>query len=132
MVTMYKKILFINNLGTASVIPGLLVSNSYDIDVAPDSATGLQLLDKRSHDLVIVMEDPAAEIWLLCENIRRLTNVPLIIVSANASTETCVKAINAGADYFLRKPFGPQELLARLDSLFQRASLRQTVPVASQ
>jgi DNA-binding response OmpR family regulator len=129
---MHKKILFINNAGPASVISDLLVFNGYEIDVAYDSASGLQLLDKRSYNLVIVMENPVAESWRLCENIRRLTNVPLIVISANASTETCVKAINAGADYFLRKPFGPQELLARLDSLFQRASPRPTVPMASQ
>lgn len=131
MVTMDKKVLFINNTGAASLVPGLLAGNGYGVDVAFDSETGLRHLVERSYDLAIVLESPAAESWHLCEKIRRLTGIPLIIISSNASTETCVKAISAGADYFMRKPFGPLELLARVGSLFQRTLSRQTIPVVS-
>jgi len=61
-----------------------------------------------------------------------MTITPIIVISPNASTETCVKAINAGADYFMRKPFGPLELLARIRSLLQRVPLRQLVPIGSR
>jgi DNA-binding response OmpR family regulator len=100
--------------------------------VACNSETGLQRLDAQAYDVIIFRESPLAESWLLCEKIRRLTTTPLIVISSNASTETCVKAINAGADYFMRKPFGPLELLARVNSLLQRTASRQPVPLGSQ
>jgi len=128
---MAKSVLFINNAGAASLIPAILTANGYTVDVAPDAATGLFRLNDRCYNLAIVLDSPASESWLYCEKVRRLTGIPLIVVSSNASTETCVKAISAGADYFMRKPFGPLELLARVGSLFQRASSRQTVPSVS-
>ena len=128
---MDKKLLFINNVGAASLIPGLLVGNGYEVDGVSDSETGLRLLDERSYNLAMVLESPVAESWRLCEKIRGLTGIPLIVISANASTDTCVKAISAGADYFMRKSFGPLELLARVDSLFQRTLPCQTVPIVS-
>lgn len=129
--TMPNKILFINNVGAASLVPGLLAGNGYSVDIASDSETGLRRLDNQSYNLVILRESPATESWLLCEKIRGLTGIPLIVISSSASTETCVKAINAGADYFMRKPFGPLEFLARVGSLFQRASYRQPVSLVS-
>jgi len=128
---MSKKVLFINNVGAASLVPGLLAGNGYRVDAISDSETGLRRLDVQSYDLIILLESPIAESWLVCEKIRRLTGAPLIVISSDASAETCVKAISAGADYFMRKPFGPLELLARVGSLFQRTLSRQTVPLVS-
>ncbi len=126
-VTMNKKVLLINNISYRPVIPELLIKAGYRVDVTHDSEEGLRRLDNQAHDIVIVMESPAVEVWQLCVKIRNLTAIPLIIISSNASTETCVKAINAGADYFVRKPFGPLEFLARVNSLLQRAPSRQPV-----
>jgi DNA-binding response OmpR family regulator len=129
---MRKKVLFILNVSTTSIVPELLARTGFRVDVACNSETGLQRLDAQAYDVIIFRESPLAESWLLCEKIRRLTTTPLIVISSNASTETCVKAINAGADYFMRKPFGPLELLARVNSLLQRTASRQPVPLGSQ
>lgn len=67
---------------------------------------------------------------MTCEKLRRSTSIPLIVISYEASTETCVKAINAGADYFMRKPFGPLELHARINSLLQRVPYNQNMSIA--
>jgi two-component system OmpR family response regulator len=128
---MHNKVLFINNIGATFLIPGLLVKNGYEVDMVSDSETGLRQLGEHTYNLVIVLENPAVPSWRLCAKIRGVTGIPFIVISANASTETCVKAINAGADYFMRKPFSPLELLARINSLFQRAQPRQIVPVFS-
>jgi DNA-binding response OmpR family regulator len=124
---MDRKILFIDNIGAVSPIPGILAASDYVVDVAYGGETGLRRLDERNYHVVIVLESPAAESWRFCARIRRQTDMPLIVINFNASTETCVKAINVGADYFMRKPFGPLELLARVGSLFQRNSYRQKV-----
>lgn len=109
----------------------LLVKEGYQVDVVHNPDAGLRQLDAQAHDIIIVEASPEAESWHLCEKIRRLSGMPLIVISLKASASSCVRAINAGADYFLRKPFGPLEFLARVQSLIQRASPRQSVPVGS-
>jgi len=128
---MSKKVLLINDLTARPIIPELLIKAGYGVDVVHDSDAGLRQLDNQAYDVVIMLESPAAESWQLCEKIRNLTDIPLIVINSSASTETCVKAINAGADYFIRKPFGPLEFLARVSSLLQRTPVRQPVPVGS-
>jgi DNA-binding response OmpR family regulator len=103
----------------------------YEVDLVHDADTGLFRLVNQAYDIVVVQESPGVESWTICERIRRLASIPLIVISLNASTDTCIKAINAGADYFMRKPFGPLEFLARINSLLQRNALRQPVSVSS-
>ena len=128
---MAKKVLFINNLSPASIFLEVLAGAGCEVDEAFDSETGLRRLDAQPYDLTILLESSAAESWVLCEKIRRLTPAPFIVISYNASTETCIKSINAGADFFMRKPFGPLELLARINSLFQHVPNSQPVPLVS-
>ncbi len=127
---MSKKVLFLNNTYSHPTISELLFREGYRVDVVRDFDAGLQQLDVRDYDVIIVQESPEAEIWQLCEKIRHLSAIPLIVISTHASTETCVKAINAGADFFMRKPFGSLELIARVQSLLQRTpALSQSVPI---
>lgn len=128
---MNKIILFINNYAASSVVPDIVAGAGYNVDAVPDAGAALRALDAHSYNLIILLESPHADSWVLCEKIRRLSAAPLIVISANAAAETCVKAINAGADFFMRKPFGPLELLARINSLLQRAPNRQPAPVTS-
>jgi DNA-binding response OmpR family regulator len=117
---MGKKVLFINNVRSLLLISGLLSRMGYEVDLAHNADDGLLQLQNQGYDIVVVLESPNAESWTICERIRALTGIPLIVISLNASTETCVRAINAGADYFLRKSFGPLEFLARINCLLQR------------
>jgi DNA-binding response OmpR family regulator len=128
---MGKQVLLINNVRSLLLISGLLSKMGYEVDLVNDVDTGLWKLEEQTYDIVIVLESPAIESWTICERIRNRTSIPLIVISLNASTETCIKAINSGADYFLRKPFGPLELLARINSLQQRTSPRKSVSVTS-
>jgi DNA-binding response OmpR family regulator len=127
---MNKKVLVINN--TTSPISGakLLIKEGYTVNVVHNSDEGLQQLDTQAYDIIILQENREAESWWLCEKIRHLSSLPLIVISQNASTDNCVKAINAGADYFLRKPFGPMELIARMQSLIYRSLQKQLASVS--
>ena len=128
---MSKKVLVINNNNWQATSSQLLIKEGYKVDVVPNLDGVLQQLDAQAYDIIIVQESHEAESWQLCEKIRHLCHMPLIVISPNASADTCVKAINAGADYFMRKPFGPLEFLARVQSLLQRTSLNQSAPVGS-
>jgi DNA-binding response OmpR family regulator len=128
---MNKNILFINDYTATSIVPDIVSQAGYGVDISLKLELALKHLDIPSYDLIILVESPYAESWTACENIRQSTALPLIVISTNASTETCVKAINAGADYFMRKPFGPMELLARINSILQRVSYHQPMPLVS-
>ncbi len=128
---MGTKVLFINKSGLPSIIPAVLTSAGYEVTEAHEPATALQQLDTQAYNIVILRENATEASWILCERIRQFTASPLIVIGPGASAESCVKAINAGADFFLRKPFGPMELIARIKILLQRAPLRQTAPLVS-
>lgn len=113
------------------LIPGLLSRMGYNVELTHNIDDGLSQLEKQDFDIIIALASPDVESWTICESIRNLTSAPIIIISLNASTETCVKAFNAGADYFLRKSFGPLELLARMNSLLQRQASRSPVSTVS-
>ena len=128
---MNKKVLVIKNTISHSYDPQLLRKEGYRVDVVPNLDPCSHRLDAQACDLIILQESPEADCWQLCERIRHLCHMPLIVISTNASADTCVKAISAGADYFMRKPFGPLEFLARVHSLLQRKSIYQSAPVGS-
>jgi DNA-binding response OmpR family regulator len=125
---MPKKVLFINDVRSLLMISGLLTRIGFEVDLVHDVDTGVSRLNNHIYDIIILLESPAIESWPVCEMIRALTGAPLIVISQNATTETCVRAINAGADYFLRKSFGPLEFLARINSLLQRSASRLPIP----
>jgi DNA-binding response OmpR family regulator len=122
---MVKKVLFINNIRSLLAISGLLTRMGYEVELVHDTDAGISRLEKQAYDIVVLMEIPTIESWPSCERIRALTGSPLIVISLDATAEICVRAINAGADCFLRKSFGPLEFLARVSSLLQRNAARQ-------
>jgi DNA-binding response OmpR family regulator len=129
---MSKKVLFINDVRSLLLISELLSRMGYEVDLAHSVEAGLSQLENQAYDIVVVLESPGIESWAICERIRALTSTPIIVISLNASSESCVRAINAGADYFLRKSFGPLEFLARVNSLLQRNALRRSVSAISR
>lgn len=121
---MEKRVLVIDSALSSWSRCSVLIEEGYSVEVALTPDAGLQKLSARSHD-VIILETPEAESWQLCEKIRRVSTRPIICISPNASIESSVKAIRAGADYFMRKPFGSLEFAARVESLLRRASVRR-------
>jgi DNA-binding response OmpR family regulator len=128
---MAKKVLFINDVRSLLMLSSFLSSTGFEVDMVQDIESGMEYLQDQPYDIIILLESAAIESSPICERIRELTDTPLIVISLNASTETCVKAINAGADYFLRKSFGPLEFLARINSLLQRNTARLPFSIIS-
>jgi DNA-binding response OmpR family regulator len=128
---MLKKVLFINRTNPASVIPELLTGAGHEVMAVKEAWAGLSQLESRPCDMIILLDNAVEESWKLCVEIRRRTAFPIIVINSGASAEACVKAINSGADFFIRKPFGPMELLARVNALFLRVTTLQPIPIVS-
>lgn len=121
---MKTAILIIDNTGDGPVLANLLRRDDRQVTTVTNALDGLQELDSERYGVTLVLDRPGVDSRYVCELIRNVSSCPLIIINPGADTETCVKAIQAGADYFLRRPFGPLELRARISSLLQRSLAR--------
>jgi DNA-binding response OmpR family regulator len=87
-----------------------------------DAASALRQLFSARPDLVLLdLQLPDLSGAALLQRIRELTDVPVMVVTAERDESTCVTSLRAGADDFMSKPFGVQELLARVEALLRRA-----------
>jgi two-component system KDP operon response regulator KdpE len=105
-----------------------LSSHGYDIRVANDGETALEIMKDWTPDLVITdLAMPNMDGLELCRRLRTTTQVPIIVLSVRGEERTKVKALDAGADDYVTKPFGIEELLARV-----RANLRRSIAKESE
>ena len=101
-----------------------LTARRYTVDLAPTGAKALEAATKHPPDLVIVdLGLPDMDGVDVIEGIRGWLPVPVIVLSARHLEPAKVRALDAGADDYVTKPFGMDELLARV-----RAALRRAAP----
>lgn len=118
-----KKILVIDDeFQITRVLKRSLQANRYDVRTAADGESGLEMFHDLKPDLVITdLSMPEVSGIDVCRELRRHSDVPIIVLSVKGQESTKVEALDAGADDYITKPFGMNELLARV-----RAALRRT------
>ena len=100
-----------------------LERHGFEVVTAAEAAMALQILRSMSIQLVITdLRMPDMSGVELCREIRRNSSIPLIIISVKGDEETKVQALDAGADDYVTKPFGMQELMARVRAISRRAA----------
>lgn len=100
---------------------GLLERAGYEVNEASDGRDGLRAVFSDRPDLVLLdVTMPGLDGWGTLERIRELTDVPVLMVTARSDELEKVRGLKAGADDYLTKPFGRQELLARVEALLRR------------
>lgn len=100
-----------------------LKSRGYDVRVAADGLSGFETFSDWHPDLVITdLAMPNVDGLELCRRLRSVSQVPIIVLSAKGEEKTKVEALDLGADDFVTKPFGIDELLARVRASLRRAS----------
>ena len=100
-----------------------LKSRGYDIRAAADGFAGLELFMDWRPDLVITdLAMPNVDGLEFCRRLREVSQVPIIVLSAKGEEKTKVEALDIGADDFVTKPFGIDELLARVRASLRRAN----------
>ena len=105
-----------------ALVSTLLGRAGYLITEAPDGRAALKVLYDQRPDLVVLdVNMPDLDGWATLERIRDLSDVPVVMLSARGEELEKVRALRAGADDYVTKPFGRQELLARVESVLRRA-----------
>ena len=104
-----------------------LSAQGYDIRVANSGEMALEIMKDWQPNLIITdLSMPSIDGVELCRTVRAVSNVPIIVLSVRDKEQQKVEALDAGADDYVTKPFGMNELLARV-----RANLRR-VPAENE
>jgi two-component system KDP operon response regulator KdpE len=101
-----------------------LTAHGYDVRAAADGLAGFETFTDWHPDLVITdLAMPNVDGLELCRLLRAVSQIPIIVLSAKGEEKTKVEALDIGADDYVTKPFGIDELLARVRASLRRAKI---------
>jgi two-component system, OmpR family, KDP operon response regulator KdpE len=114
------------------VLKTVLTSQGYDVRTSAEGESALGTVREWSPELVITdLYMPHMDGVELCRRIRELSSVPIIVLSVKGEERTKVEALDSGADDYVTKPFGIDELMARVRSALRRRGGSATFESAS-
>ena len=106
----------------------LLRSRGYAVTVAGSGRDAVTVFERERPDLVILdLGLPDIDGSQVCRQIRERADTPILVLSARGEEKDKVTALDHGADDFVTKPFGTEELLARIRAAFRRAGRETTL-----
>ena len=110
-----------------------LEADFYQVLIAADGPTGLDIFQRENPNLILLdLTMPDMDGYTVCNRIREVSQVPVIIITARGQEDDKIKGFECGADDYLVKPFSVRELKARVKSVLRRsqiAEVQTTEPV---
>lgn len=105
------------------VLKTALVAKGYEVLAAKSGEEALELLRSQGVDLIVLdLMLPGLSGAEVCREIRRSMQIPIIILSVRGAERDKVEALDSGADDYVTKPFGMDELLARIRAVMRRSA----------
>jgi len=109
-----------------------LRARDFEVVVAEDGPSALKCMEERLPDLVILdIMMPGMDGIEVCRRIREWSPVPIIMLSAKSEVNTKVGLLNLGADDYITKPFGVEELMARVRAVMRRRAGSPSLELAT-
>ena len=103
--------------------------NDYETQAATDGAEALQTIQREPPDLIILgIKLPKIDGLEVCRQLRQWSQIPIIMVSTDDTTEQKVKCLDLGADDYVVKPFSLDELMARVRVMLRRIGTIRSIP----
>lgn len=105
------------------LITEVLRAVGYDIIATADNTAAIETIAMEQPSLVLldIMFPQGPDGYELCRQLRQLTDIPVIMLTAKALEQDLLRGFDAGADDYLTKPFSSKELVARVRSVLRRA-----------
>lgn len=105
-----------------STVAPLLRSRGYEVSTAVNGRLALEVIEREQPNLLVLdLGLPDIDGVEVCRRVRETRSIPILVLSARGAEGDKVRALDAGADDYVTKPFGAEELLARI-----RAALRRS------
>ena len=104
-------------------IKDYLEAKGYSVKTATDGESALELFYENSFDLVILdVMMPKMDGWEACREIRKISKVPIIMLTAKSEESDELLGFELGVDEYISKPFSPRILVARVDAILRRTN----------
>lgn len=108
----------------SEIVSRVLESEGYTTHIASNGVKGMEQFYLTLPDLIILdVKMPEMDGWETLDRIRQISDCPAIMLTVFGSTDDIIKGLELGADDYLVKPFGIQELIARVTAVLRRTSL---------
>ena len=112
------------------VLRHILGAHQYVVRTAEDGDAALDAAREWMPDLVLTdLQMPGMDGLELCRRLRAASDIPIVVLSVRNEEDTIVEALDAGADDYVTKPFGTNELLARIRSTLRRRPLKSSAVI---
>lgn len=118
-----RKILLVeDDKGIVNSLLLLLTKEGYKVETAYNGVEALEKFKSFNPDLILLdLLLPEKDGWEVCKEIRKVSNIPIIMLTAKDQEIDKVIGLKLGADDYITKPFGAKELLARIEAVLRRA-----------
>ncbi|MEN8904984.1 MAG: response regulator transcription factor [Clostridiales bacterium] len=120
---MRKKLIYIadDEINIRNIIKLFLEKDNFDVDIFDNGELLLKSFKEKPSDMLILdIMMPGMDGYSLCAEIRKISSVPIIMVSAKDTESDKIIGLTIGSDDYMTKPFSPLELIARVKTIFRR------------
>ena len=126
---MIKKMLIAEDDANIAVLLRLYMEKEgFEVTIAPDGGEALRLYRTvRPHIILLDVMMPVMDGWQVCSEIRRESDVPIIMLTARGETDDKINGLDNGADDYIVKPFEMREVIARVNAVMRRSLPSETV-----
>ena len=101
--------------------------DGFDAVIAHNGREALALLEKEKPDLMVLdVMMPELDGWQVCREVRKTSDIPIIMLTAKSETFDKVLGLELGADDYVTKPFDSKEIVARIKAVLRRTGSKQT------
>lgn len=122
-----------DDIGIVKSVRANLQDNDCEVLTAMDGLEAINVIEKEQPDLVILdITMPKMDGLEVCSEVRRWSQIPIIMLSAHHDVEEKAMCLNIGADDYVTKPFGVNELIARVRAVLRRTKESATSPTIAQ
>lgn len=103
------------------VLSAYLFKEGYTVETALNGVAAMERADRFQPDVILLdLMLPDLDGWEVCKEIRRTSNVPIIMITAVTGEDQRVSGLDLGADDYVTKPFSPREVMARIRAIIRR------------
>jgi two-component system KDP operon response regulator KdpE len=118
-----KVLIIDDDRSLVDLVTSALAQDQYEVLSAYDGQEGLRQMYQNHPSLILLdINMPTMDGWIVCERVREVSNIPIIMLTARGEPEEIVKGLDLGADDYILKPFEMHVLKARIRANLRRAT----------
>ena len=130
---MYRILVVDDEANIREVIKEYAEFEGHEVDEACDGMQAVDMVRERDYDIIIMdVMMPRLDGYSACKEIRKLKQIPVLMLSARGEEYDKLFGFEIGIDYYVVKPFSPKEVMARINAIVKRNSAAAAVPAETE